>query len=259
MLRDLHELQRQLQNYLLGQQPHITSAIVGTVNMPVTSRLQIYRDAYYLRLLEALQQDYPTLHALMGEEQFDQLGRHYIDSYPSHYRSIRWFGKDMALFLQHTQSNDDQPWQSEMAKFEWLLGQAFDAEDKTVITINAMAAIPAENWPGVSFKLHPSFCRFDLSWDIVSVWKALKETGIATPPKQVASIVCWMIWRKGYDIHFSSLTADEAYMVESMAMGATFATICEGLCQWLEEEVVAGHAALLLKRFITDQLIMEIC
>ena len=77
-MRELRELQADFQNYLLQQNPCITFDIIGTTTVPVITRLNIYRDAYYLRLIEAFQQDYPALQALLGEKHFEQLCRNYI-------------------------------------------------------------------------------------------------------------------------------------------------------------------------------------
>ena len=37
-----------------------------------------------------------------------------------------------------------------------------------------------------------------------------------------------------------------------------FAAICEGLCEWVDAQNVAAHAAGLLKQWLTDGLISEI-
>jgi hypothetical protein len=44
-------------------------------------------------------------------------------------------------------------------------------------------------------------------------------------------------------------------MMKELAAGTSFGVLCEGLCEWVEEQDVATHAAVFLKRLIWDQLI----
>jgi hypothetical protein len=256
-LRDLQKLQSHFQAYLIQQQSLVQAEINSTPNLAAIARLEIYRDAYYLRFLEVLQQDYSVLLSLVGAEQFNVLGRQYIDSHPSQYRSIRWFGRDMARFIQHSQMYTDQPWLSEMAQFEWLLMEAFDAEDSTVVAIDEMVTLAPEKWPELRFILQPSLRKVHLQWNIVSLWQASKEGATVLPEQTIKPTNC-IIWRKEYDVQFCLLTEDEMYMTNAMAEGETFAAICASLCAWKDEESVAMHAALLLKRFITDNLIARL-
>ena len=92
--------------------------VVSTAGAPAAERLDIYVAAYRLRLLEALATDFSGLHTLTGDEQFDQLGRAYIDACPSHHFSLRWYGHGVAEFLQRTPPYAEYPVLAEMAEFE---------------------------------------------------------------------------------------------------------------------------------------------
>ena len=254
-MRNLAELQKKFQHYLLQQDPRIESDIVDMPPVSANARLDIYRDAYYLRLLEALQHDYPVLSALLGDEQFDQLGRCYIDQFPSNFRSIRWYGQQLADFLQQ---NKHQDWLIEMAHFEWLLTESFDAADSKIVIVDEVAGIPHNQWPEMRFKLHPSLRELSLSWNTVAIWKSYKERKKFISTQKSHSKTDWIIWRKQLAIQFCSLQPDEIYMINAMAAGENFGQICEGLCEWIDEQQVAIQAAILLKRFVLDDLIQEI-
>lgn len=257
-MRDLKELQHHFQNYLLDKTNCVAAAVVDVQPMSAKARLAIYREGYYLRLLEALEQDYEVLRALVGEEEFDQLGRDYIHEYPSHFRSIRWYGKELADFLQKKKLTLNQLWLTEMAQFEWLLTEAFDAAASTVVTVEEMAAIPFKKWPKMRFILHPSLRQLILYTNVVPIWQSYKEDGVCLPLQKSEIAAPWIIWRKELEVQFCSLAADETYMLRALMAGAPFGTLCEGLSEWVEEQNVAMHAALLLKRFILDHLIAEV-
>ena len=62
------------------------------------ARLGIYRDAYRVRLIEALDDIYSVLHKLLGDETFVSLAEMFIAANPSVHRSIRWYGRELADF-----------------------------------------------------------------------------------------------------------------------------------------------------------------
>ena len=60
----------------------------------------------------------------------------------------------------------------------------------------------------------------------------------------------FVLWRNGLTSQFSSLSEDEAWAIDAMIKGLTFGELCEGLCQWVDEEEAGMHAASLLKGWI---------
>lgn len=256
-MRDLVQMQNHFQHYLLQQQSSIENEILSTEKVPAHVRLDIYRHAYYARLLEILQLDYPALHTLLGDEEFFLLGKRYILAYPSHFRSVRWFGGALPTFLQTMQPYADKPVLKEMAAFEWVLTEVFDSPDHAILQLEKMAEIPHTKWPEMRFKLSPAVRRMDFCWNIISLWNAIKADNFLEPVLNDESTQC-LIWRRGYEVQFCSLSSDEAFMIDSMCSGKNFGEICEGLGQWVELDHIALHAASLLKRYIMDGLIFEI-
>ncbi len=254
-MRDLQTLQNDFQNYLLDKVTAITTAVINVEPVSAITRLNVYRDGYYLRLLEALGQDYEVLRALIGDDEFDQVARDYIREYPSHFRSIRWYGKEFSTFLKQ---KTDERCLIEMAQFEWLLTESFDAADSPVITMENMAAIPPKKWPKMRFMLHPSLRQLDLFTNVVPIWQSYKEKEIFLSPQETDASAPWIIWRKQYDIHFCSLSPAENFMLQTIMAGSPFKMLCAGLCEWVEEENAAMQAALFLKRLMLDELIVSV-
>jgi len=68
------------------------------------SRLDIYAQGYWLRLLACLKADYPGLQRLLGEELFDFFARAYLSEHPSHGYSLYDLGTGFSRFLRRTQN-----------------------------------------------------------------------------------------------------------------------------------------------------------
>jgi hypothetical protein len=249
----LQSLQNQFQNYLLKDQPEIQKSIVHTEKVSVNQRLFIYLDGYRCRLIDSLASNFPIISTYLGFDEFRALSSDYIAKYPSTYRSIRWFGDTFADFLKE----NGQTYLAELAEFEWKMTLAFDAADEEALKVEEMAAVPPDAWANVRFKPHASLQLMNFSWNTVQIWEAISHEKKPPKPKKYKPVT-WALWRKDYLNRFYSLAEDEAWALEALSKGATFAELCEGLCNWFEEQEVGMRAASLLKGWIESGLIAGI-
>jgi hypothetical protein len=254
----LRELQETFQHYLLDTNHQAEHLIISTKKVNAQQRLAIYSDAYQARLLEALEDNFPVLKDYMGEDEFYALGCEYIHCYPSTFRSIRWFGDQLAIFLREHSQYLGSPWLSDFASVEWALSQVFDAADSDVFTIEDMNAISPDAWVNMTIHFHPSVHRILLSWNIFEIRQALLQDKTPKDPIQNPSPMSWLLWRKDFDTQYCSLIEDEAWAMEAISQGAPFSEMCEGLSQWMNEEDTVIRAVSLLKSWITAGIIQRI-
>src|SRR5262249_9148399 len=145
--------------------------VCDTAKADRATLLDVYRDGYALRLIEALTTDYPGLMAMAGPADFDHMARAYIAAHPSRHPSVRWFGKDLAEFLASTPPYSGSPAAAEMARFEWLLGEAFDGPDQAPVAAQALMALPPEAWETLAFTPLPSLRRSVFAFDVPQAWQ----------------------------------------------------------------------------------------
>ena len=218
-------------------------------------QLAIYSTAYRLRLKEVLENDYPAVSMAIGEDKFDEISDAYIKAHPSHYFSLREFGKNFANFIKTFESSLDNSWLYELALFEWLLGQAFDADDADILSVHDLSNVSMNDWPALQFIIHPSIQRIDFNWNIAEIWKTLIDktptniTALTTPE------CSWLIWRENLITQFRSLEQDEQLALDALISGTKFSEICEILGQYINQEEVPLRAAALLKGWISQGLI----
>jgi len=242
----LRELQREMQSHLLGEPSAIAAAIVDAPPLAVAERLGIYRNAYQERLIEALDDTYPNLHAVLGDEVFAALGEAYVAAHPSVFRSIRWYGAELAQFLSDNAPFAEQPILAELALLEWTLAEVFDAPDAEPVGRAAFSAIDPEAWGELRFEFHPALRRLFLKWNTAAVWQAL-SSGEAPPDPQCADAAApWLLWRQNLQNYFRSMPADEAVALDCAQRGERFADMCETLAEWLTQEEIPLRAAGLL-------------
>lgn len=253
----LRKLEGDFQDCLLRDDLDMRGQVVGDALAGAEERVRVYVEAYRLRLLEVLQDNYTGLHALVGDEEFDRLGRAYIDAHPSTHPSVRWFSRHLEGFLRETAPYSDHSYLAEMAAFEWAQGLVFDAADEPVAHLDALATVAPEAWAGLRFQLHPSVRFLDLEWNIPAAWQVL-EAAEAPELRQGDAPATWLLWRKDLQTHWRSLDEGEIWALHAAREGKGFGEICEGLCRWHESSEVAMQAASYLKRWLTDGLITRI-
>lgn len=258
-MENLRRLQSQFQDYLLENAPLICSQVVETPEVSVQARLGIYSHAYFARLMEVLASDFSGLQVLLGDDGFHQLCDDYLRAHPSVYRSVRWLASHLVNFLQTAVPYREYPVLSEMAAFEWGMQHVLDAANAKKIEVADMAAIPAEQWAKLHLKFHPALRRLDFKWNVVQIWQAV-EQGLDVPqPEEFDYPVSWVLWRsQDLQILFSSLPVDEAWAMDRIAAGDSLGEICEGICEWIDEEQAGPRAAALLKNWLEEGMIVEV-
>src|SRR5690348_7368838 len=152
-VRQLRELQRVMTNALFrpltprwGMQKRWTdgSAMADVAsefikpNDRLTSfeRLEIYNRVYWFRVLDCLYDDYPVLHAVLGEERFMKLITAYLAKYPSASFTLRNLGSRLEKFIRE-QPKWARPHERvalDMIRFEWAQVVAFDDPAKPSVT-----------------------------------------------------------------------------------------------------------------------------
>jgi hypothetical protein len=255
-LKALSVLQRDLQRHVLSGDAAIIDAVKDTPAVPVATRLNVYSNAYRIRLADALAANMPRLKELLGEEQFGAVAGAYVDAHPSRFASIRWFGDRLAQVLG--ESHPSQPWLAELARWEWALAASFDAADATAVAVECLATVAPGDWAELRLQFHPSVQYLELATNAQALFKALSEEQAPPPPAILATAQPWLLWRQDLKTQYRSLAPDETAALQVMRAGGTFGAMCEALCEWHDAAAVPLVAAGMLKRWIVEELLIKV-
>ena len=196
-MSNLQETLESLQNYVLEESADIHADIAVPPQGDVQGRLNVYRNAYYIRLTEMLEADFPNLQQLVGEEKFKKIAHDYIDAYPSSHFSVRYFGRNFSEFLSTYVRAE--PIYKELAAFEWALGIALDAANADVISMNDLQKIPPESWGEMQLITHPSAVIYLFQYNVIEIWQALNAEKPVPQVSYFEEPEHWLIWRKDND------------------------------------------------------------
>lgn len=183
---------------LITAPENITEAplfIDGDAELPAVERVNIYANMYFFRILDSLKEDFPSIVEALGDDGFHDLITEYLQAYPPTHYSLRYAGQHLAKFLndRHNLAN--------LAEFEWAQLEAFDAADAPVLTEDDLKKIPAEEWPSLVLRLHPS-------------------VHLVAHEHQI-------VWRQGLDVVHRIVDEVEWRMFLQVRSGCEFAVLCE--------------------------------
>ena len=256
----LERLQADFLAYILGDDAAMAGKVHATRKAAAETLLGVYRNAYPLRLLEALGTNFPRLKKVLGDADFDRAGRGYIAGTPPRHFSIRWYGDKLARHLAATPPWSAAPALAELAAFEWALAACFDASDAPTLGITDIAAIPPGDWAGMTLGFHPSLRVFVSRWTVPELWNALggaSDDRPAPKPVERAEPAPFALWRVEGQTQFRSLPQDEAAMLAAAREGQAFATLCELLAAFVPEDQAGGRAAGLLRQWVEQGWIVR--
>lgn len=221
-----------LQFLLTGDSANLSPHVAVKGKSSVDLKLNIYSNAYKMRFRETIETNHEVLGRYLGDELFDAMVGGYVKQYPSRYVSLRDYTAHLPSFLSDTQPFSDYPIVAEIANFERLLLDVFDALDADPVTIEDLQGMPPADWPNMRLRLHPSVQMFTAHWNSVESWNAIKAE--ANPDAATCQPDShWLLWR-GLDrlSEFRSIKAEEFELMQSIIHGADFSGMCEVLTQW---------------------------
>jgi len=189
--------------------------------------LHLYRHAYRSRLTDALRDNYPVLHRVLGDEEFDRVAAAFIAVRPSRQPSIRWFGAELADFLAADPARLPHPALIDLVRMEWALGTAFDGPDAPILQVHELLAVPAEAWPALRFRPHPTLTLILLDWAVEALWSAVSADPEAetAPPEALEHRL--LVWRRDEHNHWRSASEEEAELLAACCAGKPFAALCD--------------------------------
>ncbi|MGB0132899.1 putative DNA-binding domain-containing protein, partial [Dokdonella sp.] len=156
--------------------------------------LGIYANAYHSRLSEALESDHPVLSRYLGDALWEEFCTRFVNDCPSRVRSLRHFGAQAPAWLAATEPFAAHPLISELAEFERLLLDAFDAGDAPRSQWSDIRQLDADAWPRLRLEFHPSVRLLRTACNTVEIWQALKDE--RDPPATAGSCVpAHLLWR----------------------------------------------------------------
>ena len=250
----LRKLQHEFLGYLLDDSTtEIVQRVESTPKRSASQRLALYSNAYTLRLKEALCTDHEILHQYLGDDLFDELMKNYIEQYPSHHPSLRYFSQSILKFLEQSETFTQWPAVIEIAKIEQAFNNSFDACDTLPVSQADLLTLTPESWTTLTLELNDSVQLLPLQFNSFPIWRALTEE--TTPPEILAEESVWLIWRYDLISRYRHLGEAEVAALQTVLKGGNFADMCSALLTYFDEQETPLQAVGYLQQWVNDQMV----
>ncbi|RDS83272.1 DNA-binding domain-containing protein [Dyella psychrodurans] len=250
----LQTIQQQMLQAVLAERtlpPHI---VLGDDIADASSRLDVYRHGYRIRLRDALKVEFAGLQCMAGSR-FEGMLDKYVEAHPSEHYNIRWYGSGLAGFLEYAHPWREKPQLANMAKMDWAISTAFDAADESSMGVADLSAVPPESWAGLRLTLQNNLQVLECAYN-TDAFRRATDNGSKRPhlrrfaqPRQV------LVWRRATTVHYRRLDDDEWLVLGASIQGETFASLCARLAACHGESAAMPRMVTVLKRWLEAGLI----
>jgi hypothetical protein len=205
----------------------ISGVMLPSLRMTADERLNVYRNAYFARLVEALHGFFPCLAENLGNDVFSKFAFGYLQRYPSQSYTLNRLADRFVQFLQETRPTDEAAglWTEfwiDLARLELAIDRVFDApgpENEPTLTYEQLAAIDPAHWPMARIKLATGFELLAFQFPVgeyYSDWKQDRRLTIPQPKPSFAALA-----RRDYIVRRFELSPGQWQLLSSLSRGET--------------------------------------
>ncbi len=256
----LRELQHRLEELLsLGGLPDYEARldaatgalpIGGDARLSPAARLGVYTGMIFVRIRDAVAEDFAATAAVVGDQRWDALMARYLEAHPTDHPDLRLAGRHLPAYLRETEAVP----LADLAQLEWALIDSFTAAPATVLRTEDLQQLAPEAWPALELRAVPSLRLLTAS----SASDQNRRTLLDGESVELESTgpLALRIWRRELRVFHKRIEAFEHEALALVSTGVTFADLCTWIDQNDQGEDASQQAVHLLQSWLADELLI---
>ena len=225
----------------------------STGNLSAQERIGIYHNAYRVRLIDVLRENFEHTAIYLGDEWFYRLAREFVEAHPSGDHNISYYGEGFPRFLATRLPNDLDV--AELAELDWHLRRAFDGSDSEVMTLEDLQRLMTEGAGELCLRFVPTTTLVTHHHNTIEIWHAIDSDREPPMAQQLEKPVDVLLWRKAHSPHFRSLSATETCATRRLFDDGDVNRMGEHLLAKFPNENVAELIGQFLQRWIAEEVL----
>ena len=193
------------------------------------SRLEVYREQFWLRHVANLSDDFPTVRCVLGDAQlFHDLASAYLGAAPPRTWNLQRLGLDLPAFVATTSPWDSDTVLHDAALLDWAFMEAFDAPDTPPLDASVLATAAQEAWPMARISFHPSLRTVATGHPVHDLREAGRRSEHA--PRPAPARTHTVVWRDAACfLRMAQIEAMASKLMVDLARGTPLGSACEAL------------------------------
>lgn len=225
----LHKLQKQFIEDLfnLRDQPDILSCIDTSGSRSAYDQFLSYRHSVVGGMIEAMQESYPVINKLLGDECFNGLTHEFIRNFPSLSPDLNEYGKQFSSFIENTPLLDSLPYLADVAKLEWVWQLLINGMNHSQGNISLLSSVNENKTENIVFNLAPHTSLLHSNYPIHKIWQSNQANNNSNEEINLNDGEVYLIvWRLELDMHIDLLTKHEFFLLSLIKKKKYFSDIC---------------------------------
>lgn len=198
-------------------------------NQTSVERLAVYANAYYARLIECFEEEFPAMAYALGEETFRAFAFEYLQHYPPGSYTLAKLAANFPRFLRETRPVDDAQdtgapkWTDfliDLATLERTYSEAFDspgAEGFSTLQPDEVADITPERWPDTRLLTVACLRLLELRFPVQEFAASVKHGQEPVIPAPGATYL--VVSRRNYVVHPRAVSRLEFEILQGLCDG----------------------------------------
>jgi hypothetical protein len=224
----------------------IGSVLLPSKTLTPVERIGVYQGMYLLRMVEALEGDYPAVAHFLGAGAFADLVTRYVAKNPSVTYTFNRLGDSFPEFVRASKQIPGRAFVADLARLERMVTEVFDAPQSPAWPAEDVARVREEDWPAARLQPIAAFRLGAFGYPVNAYLQSVKEDD-HDHPETGRSRTFVAVWRKNYEVWRLNLSKPEHDFLKALAKGRPFGNAVADAAKSLQ-----GDAGAQLFRWLRD-------
>jgi hypothetical protein len=199
----------------------IDRVILPSKTLTPVERVGVYQGMYLLRMIEALEGDFPAVAHFLGHEEFADLVTRYVAAHPSSSYTFNRLGCHFPEFIRESRGVRRKGFAADLARLELAVTEAFDAPESPAWPAEEIARMPEDAWAGAVLQPIAAFRLGSYGYPVNAYLQSVKQDDHDHPDVgRKATHVA--VWRKRYEVWRLDLSKPAHDFLADLVKGRPF-------------------------------------
>ncbi|ARU58218.1 hypothetical protein OLMES_4202 [Oleiphilus messinensis] len=170
-VNELEKIQSLFMQAVSGEAVDAGQFIQSGRNLSAADSLAVYRGSVRGTLISTLEQIFPVILKLVGNDFFAQMARDYVSQTPSRSANLNDYGADFPRYISTCSALIEYPYLPDVAQLEWLWHRVYHRAETEIFDISVLAEVPAECHGRLIFYPPEAFAILASNYPVGEIWR----------------------------------------------------------------------------------------